>query len=282
MPRQKHTNESIIATLQNLAANLGKDTLTKSEVQPHIPVSTVTAHFGSLGNALEAAGLRRTAPGENLRGCTKRYTDAELFQSLLELENRVGHEPGYNEYQSQGRYSVGPFRKRFGRWADVLAQYRIWRANQPHVPSADPASPSLPRERVLPPVAPPATQAGRGHVSRGGRQYGEFIRFRGLTNAPTNELGVVFLFGMVCRELGFVIEALGQGFPDCEGKHLCDTKKQRWERVQIEFEYKASNFRVHEHSPEQCDVIVCWENDWPDCPVEVVELRSEIQKLSPE
>jgi len=32
------------------------------------------------------------------------------------------------------------------------------------------------------------------------------------------EQGVVYLFGMVSRELGFYIEAVQQGFPDCEGR----------------------------------------------------------------
>jgi plasmid stabilization system protein ParE len=27
------------------------------------------------------------------------------------------------------------------------------------------------------------------------------------------------------------------------------------------------------------DVIVCWKNDWPDCPLRVVELRSDIMRL---
>ena len=33
------------------------------------------------------------------------------------------------------------------------------------------------------------------------------------------------------------------------------------------------------HSPEGVDLIVCWEHDWPDCPIEVVELRSAIDSL---
>ncbi|MBX9788237.1 MAG: hypothetical protein K2Y37_04935 [Pirellulales bacterium] len=41
-----------------------------------------------------------------------------------------------------------------------------------------------------------------------------------MRHAPINEQGVVYLFGMVSRELGFYIEAIQQGFPDCEGKYL--------------------------------------------------------------
>ncbi len=107
---------------------------------------------------------------------------------------------------------------------------------------------------------------------------GEIINFRGLQHAPINEQGVVFLFGMVCLELGYLIEAVQTGFPDCEGKRLVDNKK--WERVSIEFEFTSSNFRVHKHDADLCDLIVCWEHDWPDCPLNVLELRKEIQKLN--
>ena len=42
--------------------------------------------------------------------------------------------------------------------------------------------------------------------------YGEPIDFRGLRHAPINEQGVVYLFGMVSRELGFYIEAINRVF----------------------------------------------------------------------
>ena len=49
MPRKKHSKESIIATLQNLAARLKKETLSKREVGSVIPVSSLNNHFGNLG-----------------------------------------------------------------------------------------------------------------------------------------------------------------------------------------------------------------------------------------
>lgn len=106
---------------------------------------------------------------------------------------------------------------------------------------------------------------------------GEPLNFRGLQHAPINEQGVVFLFGMVCRELGYLIEAVQTGFPDSEGKRRVD--KQRWQRVRIEFEFQSSNFLKHGHDAELCDLVVCWEHDWRECPLEVLELSKEIQKL---
>ena len=110
-------------------------------------------------------------------------------------------------------------------------------------------------------------------------QFGEPIDFRGLRFAPINEQGVVYLFCMTSRELGFLIESIRTEYPDCEGKRCIDGKGNRWEHIFIEFEYKSSNFQEHGHSPEDCDLIVCWIHDWTDCPVEVLELRSTIEYL---
>lgn len=85
---------------------------------------------------------------------------------------------------------------------------------------------------------------------------------------------------MVCFELGFVVEAVRTSYPDCEAKRRVDRKRDKWERVRIEFEYCSSNFRDHGHDPNGCDVIVCWQHNWPECPLEVIELKTAIQSLS--
>jgi hypothetical protein len=111
------------------------------------------------------------------------------------------------------------------------------------------------------------------------RSFGEPLHFRGLRHAPINEQGVVFLFGMVSKELGFVVESVHNPFPDCIAKRLFDRRRRLWREVRIEFEYKSRNFLEHQHQNADCDLIVCWENNWPDCPIEVMALKSEIQKL---
>jgi len=115
---------------------------------------------------------------------------------------------------------------------------------------------------------------------RGGKQeYGAPLEFRGLRHAPLNEQGVVYVFALVARELGFTVEAIGTSFPDCEAKRQIDTKGERWQRVRIEFEYYSNDFKRHNHSTEGCDLIVCWKHDWTECPLEVIELSEEIKKL---
>ena len=110
--------------------------------------------------------------------------------------------------------------------------------------------------------------------------YGDPIEFRGLRHAPVNENGVVFLFGMVARELGYSVEAIQIGFPDCEAKRQVGPGK--WQRVTIEFEFESRNFADHGHDPTGCDVLVCWNHNWAEAPseLEVVELRRVIVLLS--
>ena len=108
---------------------------------------------------------------------------------------------------------------------------------------------------------------------------GKLINFRGLVYAPTNEQGVVFLFGKVAHEFGMYVELIRTGYPDCIAKRYIG--KDRWEDIKIEFEFRSSDFIRHKHKAEDVDMIVCWENDWHDCPksIEILELQNEITKL---
>lgn len=114
-------------------------------------------------------------------------------------------------------------------------------------------------------------------TGRGKRMVGAPLNFRAMLHEPVNEQGVVILFGMVAHDLGFFVDAIGTDFPDCRAKRR--VKGGRLEEVRIEFEFKSRTFRNY-HEPLQCDLIVCWEDDWgADSPVQVLELKSEIEKL---
>lgn len=81
----------------------------------------------------------------------------------------------------------------------------------------------------------------------------------GLQWAPSYEQEVALLFGVLLPHLDglSVIEEASDSFPDCLAID------ERGRRVRIEFEVMASEFRVHGHDPKGCDLIVCWQNDWP-------------------
>lgn len=279
----KHSKDELLQTLHNLAKQLGRNTLSKADCASAISPSVIRYYFGSVGSALQEAGLQ--LPPFDLRSVRKSYGEAALFEALLQVETTIDREPRRTDCVVHCRFSVKPYTKRFGHWSNVLAHYRKWKADNPGVQPdmaggktrGDPNcenSPivSSPSEESC--LLPPHCKAkAPGHF------YGEPIDFRGLRHAPINEQGVVFLFGMVCRELGFNVEAIRQGFPDCEAKYLHDKKVKLWAKARIEFEYKASAFRDHGHDPAKCDFVVCWINDWPDCPISVIELRKELLRL---
>ncbi len=92
--------------------------------------------------------------------------------------------------------------------------------------------------------------------------------------APTNEQGVVFLFAHLANRFRMRVDEIKQGFPDCIAFEKTSGGERR---VRIEFEYRSSSFKAHEHPARGCDCIVCWEHDWPEAPrrLRIIELRKE-------
>lgn len=108
---------------------------------------------------------------------------------------------------------------------------------------------------------------------------GEPLNFEGLANAPMEENGVIFLFGKLHERMGIRIKAIRKGFPDATGEVWI--KGRLYPRT-FEFEFRSSDFKRHGHDPQKCDILVCWEHDWDDCPKNlfVIELKSELEKYN--
>lgn len=112
--------------------------------------------------------------------------------------------------------------------------------------------------------------AGRKKLLRDRPTYGPPMMRSGMVCGPENETGVLFLFGMRAWELGFIVKKIQLAFPDCLAWRVVDD--QTLQDVRIEMEYESRNFLRHNHPPRGCDLIVCWIHNWPECPVEVIEL----------
>lgn len=269
--------EQIIAEIRRISSKLCTERLTQKlfERNSKISVSTVRSVFGSWNRAIKAAGFK---PITNYVPEHKEIPDIELMAEIIRLTKELGKRPSDREMQALGKFSPQPYRKRWGTFVKGReAAYR-----KLGFPEVDKSITGFNSKRVKVTLKPaiilktikPKESYGRKKV-----QFGEPIDFRGLRFAPINEQGVVYLFGMISRELGFLIESIRTEYPDCEGKRCVNEKENRWEHVLIEFEYKSKHFDQHGHSPENCDLIVCWIHDWEECPIEVLELKSTIKHL---
>lgn len=83
---------------------------------------------------------------------------------------------------------------------------------------------------------------------------------------PQNEHGIVALFAQYAVQNEIRIERIGAGFPDAT---ICKNE----EHIRVEFEYESRNFKVHKHDVNGCDLIICWHDNWPDCPLPIIALE---------
>ena len=256
-PRRRiHTAKSLVARLRALVRRTGRDQMPEHEfvratgISPH----HIGAHFGTYGALRAAAGLR---PAVNVK-----IDNDTLLRRLRDACLKAGRIPPNSHLQRFGASAKQTYYTRWDDWRGTLAALRDWAVTN------DPEFPYLPL----------LTKKADGRRSSGKPEprYGAPLQIGPLLHEPTNELGVVALFAGLANTLGFGIERLQPGFPDCEAKQRVHGG---WRRVRIEFEYQSRNFQRHNHDPAGCDLIVCWEDNWPEAPLEVIELKSRVRGL---
>ena len=274
----EYTKDSIVAAAKEAARKAGP-ALSRGDFERLTGISQYYIYRAfPEGGWLEVkrlAGLERH-PKNNVS-----FSNDELLAEFHRVAESLGKVPSWSLFAAHASVSADVGRRRFGGLQGTLVRYRSWL--EENCPDSPVLAELQARSRHEIPVPPPTTISGIRVAPEWGKstgpEFGAPINFRGLRHAPINEQGVVFLFGMVSYELGFVVEAVHNAYPDCEAKRCVDRRRDRWQRVRIEFEFRTSHFRDHGHTPGQCDLIVCWEHDWADCPLEVVELRRVIDTL---
>jgi hypothetical protein len=113
----------------------------------------------------------------------------------------------------------------------------------------------------------------------------EFIALKSHPFAPSNEQGVVVLFGILADALNFRILHMQSVFPDCVAERITFRGRgmRKTERVEmkIEIQHKSSDFFRDKHDYTKCDALICWLNDTAVPPVgfEIIELKTELEKL---
>jgi Homing endonuclease associated repeat len=268
------SKEEVIAAIQESTTQLGH-VPTFAEVRRTTQMSKheIRKHFLTYAKALSECGLERKGPGYE--------TDAKaLFLDWAALVRRLEKVPTMAEYEMHGSYSVRPLIRRFGGWVHVPAGLMEFAKTEGLTAEWADVLDVIARHQE--------TAVEQGRMS--GRANGRLMRPRFLPGqpiygppfvhmplglAPTNEMGVVFLFGTMAKELGFMVLRLQMEFPDCEA--LREIEPGRWQLRKIEFEWESRNFLTHKHKWDDCDLIICWQHNWDGCPVEVIELKSMIR-----
>jgi hypothetical protein len=269
------TKEEIIAIVQECTAALGHaPTVAEFLEMGKVTRRQVRKNFGTHTRMLAESGVEREGSGYPV-------SMRSLFLDWARVVRSLGKVPTVIDYERHSKYSVRPLSDRFGNWREVPAGM-LQCARQEgleeewkdvldivvvHLQAAARSSRTS-----------GSTSATRGSSTfrhpkslSGQPAYGEPLPHSPLIFAPTNEAGVILLFGSMARELGFVILRVQAEFPDCEAMRKAG--QNRWQRVRIEFEYESHSFLTHMHPASECDLIVCWSHNWPDCPVEVLELQ---------
>lgn len=276
---KRKSQAEVIEAIRSVSNSVGSNRLSQSEFLKNsdVTIRDILRYFPKWSDACREAGVEHDSSRD-------RVSDKDILEDWGLVVRSIGNVPSVTEYGVRGRYGRNAF-NRFGAWTDVPGAFREFFADsgvwgdvleilQRH------SQRLRPRQTVLKPNTHRKPKRHRWHEKLASRPiYGDPIDFRGLRHEPVNEQGVVFLFGMVARELGYLVEAVQSGFPDCEAKRKIS--KGQWQPVKIEFEFESRNFVEHGHDPENCDVIVCWIDNWAERPadIEVLALSEAIKKL---
>lgn len=281
------TKEEIVRAIRVCAKKLRRNpSLRELRAMTGVTTKHVYKQLGSLSKALRAAGLEGIGPG---------FSPAEetVLRDWVSVARKLKKLPSILEYERTGRFSGKPFQRLYGswagtaegfckfvdkhglqtRWGDVLEMIEQAR-NGVATSVAVTGTNATERPSVQVEDKRENKRFRKGGIMRDRPVYGRPLPWPELAHEPVNELGVVFVFGMMARKLGFVVHRLQAGFPDCIA--MREVAPGIWQRVRVEFEFESRNFKKHKHRKGKCDVIVCWKHNWKDCPLDVVELSEPI------
>ncbi|HET9284912.1 MAG TPA: hypothetical protein VFR24_23420 [Candidatus Angelobacter sp.] len=273
---RKVQREEIMTIIKDLATKLGHVPSVKELTQQtRVTRRQIRNNFGTYMRALKDCDLSRNGGGHKV-GMDPLFRDwARVVRELQKI-------PSITDYEQLSQYSMTPLKTRFRRWDQIpeglheYAHERGWaeefkdvleiieahekaRGVRAGLSSAGASPATLPRVRADRPVC------------------GPLLKPYPMIHGPVNEAGVLFLFGAMATDLGFAMVNVQTKFPDCEAMRVVG--EDRCQRVWIEVEYESRNFLKHMHAAHECDMIVCWIHNWPECPLEVISLRDELEKI---
>jgi len=92
---------------------------------------------------------------------------------------------------------------------------------------------------------------------------------------PSKEWVVREIFVLFHRELGYRILRTQEAFPD----YILSDKEGG--KIRAEAEINARDFVAHGHPLEDCDLIICWEDNWKECKKPRLELSKYVLATFP-
>jgi len=232
------SKEEILQAIRSCAKKLNrKPTRDDLRRKTKINWDMIRKHFGGMKEAMELAGLEATGSGFP-------QTEATLLKDWAMVARKLEKLPSVNDYRRHRPIQRWPFFSRYGRWtrvpetfrhcagrakleaewADVLAMIRT-RNEGRETGGAQPVRGTKfhgdshrrwSKRRGTKFCEPRFGEPGlRGTKFRGLRRkqdifqdrplYGPLMNLQEMVHEPLNELGVVFAFGLVARQLGFSV-----------------------------------------------------------------------------
>jgi HNH endonuclease len=266
---RKPTKEEIITAIKECAAKLGHvPSQEELRRESGIGGKIFARQFGNYTRALRASGFEGRGSGFMLGM-------EELFNEWAGIVRKIREVPSASEYVLHSQHSLTPLRKRFRYWNDVpagMVQYAMENGLEEQWGDVLEVARKYRREaRTGGWRRKPALLSSNPRILTDRPVYGAPFLPQPLCFAPVNEMGVVFLFGALAGKLGFIVTWVGTQYPDVEA--FREVAPGRWQRVRIEIELQSRNFLHHFHDPKECDLIVCWEHNWTECPMEVIALK---------
>lgn len=265
------SKEEILKAIQRCAKKLRRNPTSRdleaAGVTPHVLVG----RWGNLRKALTAAGLPAIGSGFQ-------QTDSTLLPDWGAVARKLGKIPTAEEYKKEGRYSILPFQRLYQRWLRVPDEFVRFVEQSEAMPEWQDVVTMVRLSQKEAKKKGRYRRARRGSVLLDRPVYGPPLPLPELVHEPVSEAGVIFAFGVLARRQGFAVRRIQNAFPDCEA--MREVAKGQWQTVRIEFELESRNFLLHKHNPEGCDLIVCWVHNWPECPLEVIELSKVARELA--
>ena len=273
-PSLKMNKEQIMAAIVACTEKLGHvPSYAELMKTGNVSGRQIVKNFATYTQALRACNLERSTGGQKV-------ALEKLFLDWARVVREIRKIPSKSEYEVRGKHSITPLRARFGSWGQVpryLRRYmeeqgktEEWKDVMELIRAYEQGQDGME-------MAVPECEQKKPRVMTDRPLYGPLLRPSPMMHGPVNENGVLYLFGTVSARLGFVVTLIQTGFPDCLAMRLVDV--DRWQPVRIEFEYESRNFLKHLHDPSQCDIIVCWKHNWPECPLEVIELSKVLAEI---